>query len=80
MLGKILYADDTIFKDYYTIDRPSVVNVCDKKPKKVVFAVQCRTADELSEQEHDSVRSLFMHLHSDSKLHAAMSNNGALVY
>jgi hypothetical protein len=46
----------------------------------VVIAVHCSTADELSEQEHDSFCSLFMHLHNDSKLHAAISNNGALVY
>jgi len=25
MLGKLLYADDSIFKDYYTIDRPGIV-------------------------------------------------------
>jgi hypothetical protein len=80
MLGKLLYVDDPIFKDYYTIDRPGVVYIWDKKAKKVVFAVRCSTADELSEQEHDSFRSLFMHLYNDSKLHAAISNNGVLVY
>jgi len=80
MLGKLLYADDPIFKDYYTIDRPGIVYVSDKKATKVVFAVRCSTADELSEQEHDRFCSLFMHLHNDSKFHAAISNNGALVY
>jgi hypothetical protein len=25
MLGKLLYADDPIFKDYYTIDRPGIL-------------------------------------------------------
>jgi hypothetical protein len=81
MLRKLLYADDPIFKDNYTIDRPGIVYVWDKKAKKVVFAVCCSTADELlSEQEYDSFCSLFMHLHNDSKLHAAITNNGALVY
>ena len=80
MLGKLLYADDPIFKDYYTIDRPGIVYVWGEKAKKVVFAVRCSTADELSEQEHDSFCPLFMHLHNDSKLHAAITNNGALVY
>jgi hypothetical protein len=27
MLGKLLYTDDPIFKDYYTIDRPGIVYV-----------------------------------------------------
>jgi len=80
MLGKLLYADVPIFKDYYTIDRPGIVYVWDKKAKKVVVAVRCSSADELSEQEHDSFCSLFMHLHNDSKLHVGISNNGALVY
>jgi len=80
MLGKLLYADDTIFKDYYIIDRPGIVYAWDTKAKKVVFAVRCSTADELSEQEHDTLHSLFMHLHNDSKPHGAISNNGALVH
>jgi len=79
MLGTLRYADDPIFKDYYTIDRPGIVYVWDKKAKKEVFAVRCSTADELSEQEHVSFCSLFMHLHNNSKLHAAITNNGALV-
>jgi len=79
MLGKLLYADDPIFKYYYTIDRPGIVYVWDTKAKKVIFAVRCSTADELSEQEHDSFCSLFMHLHNDSKLHAAVTNNAALL-
>jgi len=79
MLGKLLYADDAIFKNNYTIDRPGIVYVWDKNAKKVVFAVRCSTADELSEQEHDSFRSLFMHLHNNFKLHAAIANNGVLV-
>jgi len=77
MIGKLLYADDPIFKYYYTIDRPGIVYVWDTKAKKVIFAVRCSTADERSEQEHDSFCSLFMHLHNDSKLHAAVTNNGA---
>jgi hypothetical protein len=77
-LGKLLYADDPISKDYYTIDRLGIVYVWDKKLKKVVFAVHCSTADELSKQAHDSFHSLFMHLHNNSKLHASITNNGAL--
>jgi len=80
LLGMLLYADDPIFKDYYTIDRRGIVYVWDEKVKKVVFAVRCSTADELAEQEHDSFSSLFMHLHNDSKLHAAITNNAALRY
>ena len=51
-----------------------------KNRKRWFFAVRCSTPDELSEQEHDSFYSLFMHLHHDCKLHAAITNNGALVY
>jgi hypothetical protein len=77
MLGKLLYADDPICKDYYTIDRLGIVNAWDKIAKKLVFAICCSTADELSEQEHDSFSSQFRHLHNDSKLCAAITNNGA---
>jgi hypothetical protein len=80
MLGTLLFTDDPIIKDYYTINRPGIVYLWDKKVKKVVFAVCCSIADELSEQERDSFRSLFMHLYNDSKLHAAITNNVTLVY
>ena len=80
MLGKLVYADDPIFKNYYIIDRPGVVYVWDKKVKMVVFTVHCSTTDKLFEDNHDSSQSIFMHLHNDSTFHGAISNNGSRIY
>jgi hypothetical protein len=37
MLGKLLYADDPIFKDNYTIDRPGIAYVWNKTAYMVVL-------------------------------------------
>jgi hypothetical protein len=41
--------------------------------------VRCTPTDQMSEEERLSFANLFMHLHTDSKLHTPIKGNGSLV-